>query len=76
MKLVLIKALCRRANVEKLDAGPKGVTLAFRDNAFANPTGAGEVGRRAGLARRRCGPTCGSSWSTISRSSRTGWTGR
>jgi transcription-repair coupling factor (superfamily II helicase) len=38
MKLVTIKALCRRANVEKLDAGPKGVTLAFRDNSFANPT--------------------------------------
>jgi transcription-repair coupling factor (superfamily II helicase) len=37
MKLVRIKALCRRANVEKLDAGPKGVTLAFRDNSFANP---------------------------------------
>ena len=39
MKLVLIKALCRKANVEKLDAGPKGATLAFRGNAFANPTG-------------------------------------
>jgi len=38
MKLVLIKALCRRSNVEKLDAGPKGVTLAFRNNSFANPT--------------------------------------
>ncbi len=39
MKLVLIKALCRRSNVEKLDAGPKGATLAFRGNAFANPAG-------------------------------------
>jgi transcription-repair coupling factor (superfamily II helicase) len=39
LKLVRIKALCRRAHVEKLDAGPKGMTLAFRDNAFANPTG-------------------------------------
>ncbi len=39
MKLVLIKALCRRANVEKLDAGPRGATLAFRGNAFANPAG-------------------------------------
>ncbi|OYY06329.1 MAG: hypothetical protein B7Y70_16565, partial [Rhizobiales bacterium 35-68-8] len=29
----------RRANVEKLDAGPKGVVLAFRDNHFANPDG-------------------------------------
>src|SRR5947209_10267259 len=37
LKLVLIKALCRRANVEKLDAGPRGLTLAFRNNAFAHP---------------------------------------
>jgi transcription-repair coupling factor (superfamily II helicase) len=39
MKLVSIKALCRKANVEKLDAGPKGVIITFRDNAFANPKG-------------------------------------
>jgi transcription-repair coupling factor (superfamily II helicase) len=39
LKLVRIKALCRRAHVEKLDAGAKGLTLAFRDNAFANPSG-------------------------------------
>ena len=39
LKLVRIKALCRRAHVEKLDAGAKGMTLAFRDNSFANPTG-------------------------------------
>jgi transcription-repair coupling factor (superfamily II helicase) len=37
--LVTIKALCRRAHVEKLDAGAKGLTLAFRDNSFANPAG-------------------------------------
>ncbi len=39
LKLVAIKALCRKANVEKLDAGPKGVIVAFRDNTFANPKG-------------------------------------
>jgi len=39
LKLVRIKALCRASHVEKLDAGPKGMTLAFRDNSFANPTG-------------------------------------
>jgi transcription-repair coupling factor (superfamily II helicase) len=38
MSLVQIKALCRRANVEKLDAGARGLTLAFRKNSFANPT--------------------------------------
>ncbi len=39
LQIVAIKALCRRANVEKIDAGPKGVVLAFRDNVFANPEG-------------------------------------
>ncbi|MGJ4855714.1 transcription-repair coupling factor [Labrys sp. La1] len=39
LKLMSIKALCRRANVEKVDAGPKGVVVSFRDNAFANPDG-------------------------------------
>ncbi|BAT60640.1 transcription-repair-coupling factor [Variibacter gotjawalensis] len=39
LKIVVIKALCRRANVEKVEAGPKGAVLQFRDNAFANPDG-------------------------------------
>jgi transcription-repair coupling factor (superfamily II helicase) len=39
LKIVGIKALCRRANVEKVDAGPKGLVLSFRDNMFANPEG-------------------------------------
>ena len=39
LKLVTIKVLCRRANVEKLEAGARGLTLAFRDNSFANPAG-------------------------------------
>jgi transcription-repair coupling factor (superfamily II helicase) len=39
LKIVLIKSLCRRANVEKLDAGPKGVVISFRENKFANPGG-------------------------------------
>jgi transcription-repair coupling factor (superfamily II helicase) len=39
LKLVAIKALCRAANVEKVEAGPKGVIIAFRDNRFANPQG-------------------------------------
>ena len=37
LKIVYIKALCRRANVEKLDAGPKGIVLHFRHREFANP---------------------------------------
>jgi transcription-repair coupling factor (superfamily II helicase) len=39
LQIVTIKALCRRANVEKPDAGPKGVVLSFRDNIFNNPEG-------------------------------------
>ncbi|MDQ6703162.1 MAG: transcription-repair coupling factor [Pseudomonadota bacterium] len=39
MQLVAIKVLCRQAHVEKLDAGPKGVMISFRDNSFANPQG-------------------------------------
>ena len=34
-----IKALCRQAHVEKVEAGPKGIIVGFRDNSFANPTG-------------------------------------
>jgi transcription-repair coupling factor (superfamily II helicase) len=39
LKIMSIKVLCRRANVEKVDGGPKGIIVAFRDNAFANPNG-------------------------------------
>ncbi len=39
LQIVQIKALCRKANVDKLDAGPKGAVLSFRDNEFANPEG-------------------------------------
>ena len=31
--------MCRKAHVAKVDAGPKGVIVAFRDNSFANPNG-------------------------------------
>ena len=36
-KVAAIKAFCRRANVEKIDAGPKGAVIVFRDNSFAHP---------------------------------------
>ena len=53
LKLVRIKALCRRSHVEKLDAGAKGLTLAFRDNSFANPAGLVKWVNSQGLARVR-----------------------
>ena len=39
LQIVAIKALCRRANVERIEVGPKGALLAFRDNIFSNPEG-------------------------------------
>ena len=37
LKVVAIKALCRRANVERIEAGPRGAVIALRDNKFDNP---------------------------------------
>jgi len=37
--VVAIKRLCKEAGVEKLDAGPKGIVLSFRQNRFADPAG-------------------------------------
>ena len=34
-----IKQFCRQANISRLDAGPKGVTIRFRNNEFPNPEG-------------------------------------
>ncbi|MEO5338132.1 MAG: transcription-repair coupling factor, partial [Magnetospirillum sp. WYHS-4] len=39
LKTVAVKQLCRRAGVEKVEAGPKGAVVAFRHNSFANPGG-------------------------------------
>ncbi len=54
LEIVAIKALCRRANVEKVDVGPKGAVIGFRDNIFANPAGLmGWIGEQGSLARVR-----------------------
>ncbi|MEP0509778.1 MAG: TRCF domain-containing protein, partial [Aurantimonas coralicida] len=37
LKVVFIKSLCRKANIEKLDSGPKGLVVTFRDKSFPNP---------------------------------------
>jgi transcription-repair coupling factor (superfamily II helicase) len=39
LDVVEIKALCRLAGIEQIDAGPKGAVIAFRNKAFANPEG-------------------------------------
>ncbi len=39
LKVILVKSLCRTANVEKVDAGPKGAVISFKDREFPNPVG-------------------------------------
>ena len=39
LHVVAVKQQSRRAGIDKLDAGPKGAVIAFRDDAFANPAG-------------------------------------
>ncbi len=39
LQVVSLKRMCRKAGVEKLDSGPKGMVLSFRGNAFRNPSG-------------------------------------
>ncbi len=48
LKVVGVKGLCRQANVEKIDVGPKGAVVSFRGDDFANPGGLLQlIGRRA-----------------------------
>lgn len=54
MKIVFIKSLCRTANVEKLDAGPKGLVVSFRNNSFPEPAGlVGFIAQQGSLAKIR-----------------------
>jgi transcription-repair coupling factor (superfamily II helicase) len=39
LQTVAIKGLCRDANVDKVDAGPKGAVIGFRGDNFDNPAG-------------------------------------
>ncbi len=60
LKIVFIKGLCRKANVEKLDAGPKGVVIHFRKRQLRRSGRAGALYRRAGLdGEDPAGPECG-----------------
>ncbi|TGD96779.1 transcription-repair coupling factor [Methylobacterium nonmethylotrophicum] len=54
LKIVTIKILCRETNVEKVEAGPKGVVMHFRDRAFANPARlAGYIAEQRSFAKVR-----------------------
>jgi transcription-repair coupling factor (superfamily II helicase) len=53
-EIVTIKQLAKQAGVEKIDAGPKGGTIAFRGNAFANPMALVQlISRHSGTMRVR-----------------------
>jgi transcription-repair coupling factor (superfamily II helicase) len=48
LKVVAIKGLCREANVAKIDVGPKGAVVSFRNDDFPNPGGlVGFIGKNA-----------------------------
>jgi transcription-repair coupling factor (superfamily II helicase) len=54
LKVVALKTLCRAAGIDKVDAGPKGAVLSFRDNKFNNPEGlVGFIAGQAGSVRLR-----------------------
>ncbi len=49
-----IKLLCKQAGIVKLDVGPKGAVIAFRNNKFANPTALiDHIARNAGRIKLR-----------------------
>jgi transcription-repair coupling factor (superfamily II helicase) len=39
LRIVMIKSMCRRAHIAKLDGGPKGGTIQFHKDRFPNPGG-------------------------------------
>ncbi len=54
LKIVEIKRLAKTAGIEKIDAGPKGATIAFRNKSFANPDGLiGFIAKSHGLIKLR-----------------------
>ncbi|MBO6604809.1 MAG: DEAD/DEAH box helicase, partial [Roseicyclus sp.] len=52
--VIRIKAKCKQAGIARLDAGPKGATIQFHNDKFANPAGLVEfVQDQRGLAKIR-----------------------
>jgi len=39
LKIIKIKQYCRRAGIEKIETGPKGAIITFRNSSFSNPGG-------------------------------------
>ncbi len=54
LKIMAIKVQCKAAGIERLDAGPKGVVLSFKDNKFANPAALiGQIAQWGRMAKMR-----------------------
>jgi transcription-repair coupling factor (superfamily II helicase) len=54
LTVVRIKAMCKRAGISQLDAGPKGATIRFHNDKFASPRGLVEfIEAQKGLAKVR-----------------------
>ena len=54
MQVVVIKQLARQAGAERVEAGPKGAVISFRNNTFANPAGlVAFITSNAGTAKLR-----------------------
>ena len=54
LQIVAIKQACKAAGISKVDAGPKGALISFRNDDFANPGGLiGFIQKMAGVAKLR-----------------------
>ena len=54
LEIIAIKRLCRDAGIEKVDAGPKGAVLTFREGKVANPAALVEfIQKQNGTAKLR-----------------------
>ncbi|MEO6299746.1 MAG: TRCF domain-containing protein, partial [Paracoccaceae bacterium] len=55
MVIVRIKALCKKAGISRLDVGPKGATVQFHNDKFANPAGLVEFVKAQGAGAKIVG---------------------
>ena len=54
LQTISVKCLCRQAGIEKVEAGPKGAVISFRNNTFANPAGlVAFISNQVGTAKLR-----------------------
>jgi transcription-repair coupling factor (superfamily II helicase) len=54
LQVITIKKLCRAAGVDKIEVGPKGAIVGFRENKFANPEKLiGFITRKADVVKLR-----------------------